>query len=181
MNSKKGFTLIELLVVISIISLLSSIVLASLNTARAKARDAKRLADLHQIALALAFVYDSTGHYPTGDLSGTIGGAANCYTWEVSSQDHAFTPAGLLGTAMPNPPRDPTGTGCNGYWYRYFPPNYFSYRTSDPACLRGMYVLGIPSTMETVSGHMPSSPGPDSCIDPSWNLNTWNYVTQGYE
>lgn len=40
---KKGFTLIELLVVISIISLLSSIVLASLNSAREKGRIAAGL------------------------------------------------------------------------------------------------------------------------------------------
>jgi len=33
---KKGFTLIELLVVVAIISLLSSVVLASLSSARAK-------------------------------------------------------------------------------------------------------------------------------------------------
>jgi prepilin-type N-terminal cleavage/methylation domain-containing protein len=37
-RDKRGFTLIELLVVISIISLLSSVVLASLNTARNKAK-----------------------------------------------------------------------------------------------------------------------------------------------
>jgi len=60
-----GFTLIELLVVISIIGMLSSIVLASLNTARAKARDARRISDLSQIALAMEFFYDSQGRYPT--------------------------------------------------------------------------------------------------------------------
>ena len=42
-KDKKGFTLIELLVVISIISLLSSVVLVSLNTAREKARIASLL------------------------------------------------------------------------------------------------------------------------------------------
>lgn len=38
MKTKRGFTLIELLVVIAIIGLLSSIVFASLSTARAKGR-----------------------------------------------------------------------------------------------------------------------------------------------
>ena len=42
MKIQKGFTLIELLVVISIIGLLASGVLASLNSARMKARDAKK-------------------------------------------------------------------------------------------------------------------------------------------
>ncbi len=63
LNNKSGFTLIELLVVISIIGLLSSIVLTSVNSARAKARDARRKSDLHTIQLALELYYDKYGTY----------------------------------------------------------------------------------------------------------------------
>lgn len=62
----KGFTLIELLVVISIISLLSSIVLSALNSARHKADDAWRLATLNNIQTALELYYQDHGYYPFG-------------------------------------------------------------------------------------------------------------------
>ena len=62
--SQRGFTLIELLVVIAIIGLLSSVVLASLNTARAKARDARRLSDMRQFSIALQLYFDDNLHYP---------------------------------------------------------------------------------------------------------------------
>ncbi len=64
-NSQKGFTLIELLVVIAIIGILSSVVLASMNTARKKARDARRQADLKSLQLALESYYDTNSAYPT--------------------------------------------------------------------------------------------------------------------
>jgi len=64
-NRNRGFTLIELLVVIAIIGILSSVVLASLNSARQKSRDARRISDVKQLQLALEMYYDSNNGYPT--------------------------------------------------------------------------------------------------------------------
>ncbi len=70
MRKNKGFTLIELLVVIAIIGILASIVLASLNSARKKGRDARRVADIKQLQLALEMYFDSSNNqYPTGDIA----------------------------------------------------------------------------------------------------------------
>lgn len=60
----RGFTLIELLVVIAIIGMLSSVVLSSLNGARQKARDARRLADFKQLQAALELYYSDNVAYP---------------------------------------------------------------------------------------------------------------------
>ena len=61
---ERGFTLIELLVVIAIIGLLSSIILASLNTARAKGRDAQRISNVQSLKLAMELYYDANNTYP---------------------------------------------------------------------------------------------------------------------
>lgn len=66
MTTRRGFTLIELLVVIAIIGILSSVVLASLNSAREKSRDAKRVSDIKQLQLALELHFDAVGEYPEG-------------------------------------------------------------------------------------------------------------------
>ena len=55
---KSGFTLIELLVVVAIIGILASVVLASLNTARAKGADAAIKANLANIRAQAEIVYD---------------------------------------------------------------------------------------------------------------------------
>lgn len=62
-KEQQGFTLIELLVVIAIIGILSSVVLASLNSARQKSRDARRISDVGQIQLALELYFDDNQEY----------------------------------------------------------------------------------------------------------------------
>lgn len=62
MRNKKGFTLIELLVVIAIIGILSAIVLASLNSARTKATDAKVQGQMASIRAAAEIAYNGTNY-----------------------------------------------------------------------------------------------------------------------
>lgn len=105
----KGFTLIELLVVIAIIGLLASIILASLNTAQQKGRDARRISDLKEVQLALELFYDSTGNYP-------IQGSALSATPSASS-----LPSGLAPTYISQLPTDPSqpSSGSSAYYYQY--------------------------------------------------------------
>ncbi|MDE2213040.1 MAG: prepilin-type N-terminal cleavage/methylation domain-containing protein [Patescibacteria group bacterium] len=97
----RGFTLIELLVVIAIIAILASIILASLNTARSKSRDARRVSDLQQVALALELYNNDNNGYPS------VSAASN-----ISALSSALVPNYI--SAMPS---DPTNSGTYVYLY----------------------------------------------------------------
>lgn len=104
-SEKRGFTLIELLVVIAIIGLLASIVLASLNSARKKSRDARRLADLKQIQNAMElYANDNGGTYPDVAAAGT----AEAIT--------TLAAAGLGTSFIPAIPDDPLGGTVHYHW-----------------------------------------------------------------
>lgn len=79
---QRGFTLIELLVVIAIIGLLASVVLVSLNSARAKSRDAKRASDIRQFASALEMYYNDN---PSVGYPSTLGPLVPNYMATVPS------------------------------------------------------------------------------------------------
>lgn len=66
MNFKKGFTLIELLVVIAIIGILASVVLASLNNARTKGKDASIFSSLSATRAQAELYYATNNNYGTG-------------------------------------------------------------------------------------------------------------------
>lgn len=127
-SSKKnlGFTLIELLVVISIIGLLSVIVLASLNTARAKGRDAGRIATMIQLRNALELYRTTYGQYPTYYPVGTVGpgwlgeyfGMNNgSFVTQGASNGSTLLP-GLIPTYIRSFPTNPPNP--NNYIFLYY-------------------------------------------------------------
>ncbi len=85
--NKRGFTLIELLVVIAIIGILASIVLVSLNGARGKGRDAKRVAEMQQMfrAIELVGTDNSTGF--SGCATAGYNVASDCTSPALSQFD----------------------------------------------------------------------------------------------
>lgn len=83
-TTRQGFTLIELLVVIAIIGILAAVVLASLNTAREKSRNASYLSQVREYQKALELHYSQNGSYPVTGIAtwaciGTGHQNARCY------------------------------------------------------------------------------------------------------
>lgn len=118
-NKKQtGFTLIELLVVIAIIGLLASVVLLALNSARAKARDAKRATDVRQMATALEVYFNDYGAYPVLATAGSLSTA----TWTSAYTNY-------IGT-IPTPPTPADGS-CNASGTTQ-PNNNYLYTSASP-------------------------------------------------
>jgi prepilin-type N-terminal cleavage/methylation domain-containing protein len=141
-NNKNGFTLIELLVVISIIGLMSSLAVVSLNSARIKARDALRKADMAQMRTALSLYYMDNNSYPicgtitpnppdygatvgeTGDIANPSASAGSwCYIHIL--KDELTKGSRPILPEMPVDPRNrnnssaPPPAGDDTYIYRY--------------------------------------------------------------
>lgn len=112
-SKERGFTLIELLVVIAIIGILSSIVMVSLGGAKAKGRDARRIADMKTIQVALDLYYNDNQMYPWNiyTTTGTVApqtGLSPAYLSVVPTDPGAsVTPATCANS--------PTSAGCYTY------------------------------------------------------------------
>lgn len=112
----KGFTLIELLVVVAIIGILASVVLSSLNDARARARDARRLSDIQSFQTALEVYNLDNGRYPITSWASSNGAGA----WStLESQLGVSLPVDPLNTAVSTSSAAAVSAGDN-YVYSYF-------------------------------------------------------------
>ena len=106
----RGFTLIELLVVIAIIGILSSVVLASLNTARGKGADAAIKGNLNNSRAQAELFYDPTGSYDgvctagANNINTIVLGAARVLAAAnvlgADAQAFVYNPAGGAGSAV---------------------------------------------------------------------------------
>ena len=166
-----GFTLIELLVVVSIISLLSSIVLSSINSARAKGRDARRKEDLVQLRTAIYSYYLDHNAYPAGLLAGAWNG--------VSTGSGCGTPADGSG--------DGTTSGARAY-IQGLTPTYIATLPYDPletpgaaVCTGYLYYSNL-TDYKFMIANTPESPIPlgQQFADPARAPKTWAIYSEGY-
>ncbi len=141
--STKGFTLIELLVVIAIIGMLSSVVLASLNSARAKGRDARRMADIKQMQLAIEMFYHDNNRYPGETWCDSSVGACNSVcpcgddSWDTSS---TFYTELVGGGYIPSLSEDPINNSSYYYYYEPDGQKYFIRATLENSGTWGVCV-----------------------------------------
>jgi prepilin-type N-terminal cleavage/methylation domain-containing protein len=144
MKNKKGFTLVELMVVMSIISLVSSLVFASVNTARARARDSARYSAVQQMRNAIELHITKYGYAPLmGKDEECQAGGYGEYDCSAREFDHDGS-TGIrnenwialeneLKEFIPRLPKDPCGTNCSSAetTYRF---NYIAPRTLEVMC-----------------------------------------------
>lgn len=126
-KKEKGFTLIELLVVVAIISLLSSVVMTALNSARVKARNARRLADIN--TLATAFTLSYVNSWPDS-ASNWACVSTECYEgW--AGYPSQTTVTNFLTPSLPTFPSDPRGGSRGHGGYLYLGPNVWTHSGSS--------------------------------------------------
>ncbi|MCU0679963.1 MAG: type II secretion system GspH family protein, partial [Planctomycetes bacterium] len=165
-----AFTLIELLVVIAIIAILTTLSVLALQSAREKARNSKRIADIKQLKTALELYYNDANGYPPA--SAFVTGSALSYTDSQSGQVNTY-----INQIPSSPiPADGDCTQQN---------NSYSYSSANPSTYTLSYCLGgntqsIPdginiATPAQLYSLAQSQSGNESCTDTTWTPDPSTY------
>lgn len=119
---KRGFSLIELVVVIGIIGLLTVTSIVGLTNQQKRSRDARRIADMGSVAIALENYRGLKNSYPKSCDSVASCGNAGAYFVVLDNSHNEVTKLvteGLLNTLPRDPKPAATGTQkfCTNYAY----------------------------------------------------------------
>lgn len=145
-NTQTGFTFIELLIAVSVLTLLTASILATIAITQKNSRDAERIGAIRQIQVALEIYFIRNGVYPDGDTDGT-GGWDTPGDGDFISELTQYDP---LLAQFGDPVLDTAG---GNFRYHRFPAGSFGCPIEQGA----FYVLGI-GDMETSRGDHPLSP-----------------------
>jgi len=106
-NKKQGFTLIEMLVVVAIIGMLGSLIFGGLiSSSRAKARDAKRIADIANMQSVFELYYTKFAFYPEPQSD-----------WAAFTQVLVSPETGIGISKLPKDPLDNKSSTNRSYMY----------------------------------------------------------------
>nr|MCU0680529.1 prepilin-type N-terminal cleavage/methylation domain-containing protein [Planctomycetota bacterium] len=168
-----AFTLIELLVVIAIIAIIATLSVLALQSAREKARDAKRIADIKQLKTALELYYNDANGYPPA--SAFVAGETLSYTDPQSGQVKTYI------NNIPSAPI-PADGDCT------LQNNSYAYDSSNPSTYTLNYCLGnnnqgIPKGLNTATPAQlyslaENQSGGGSCTDTIWTPDSSNLCGQ---
>ncbi|MEI7452184.1 MAG: FISUMP domain-containing protein [Candidatus Falkowbacteria bacterium] len=156
----RAFTLIELLVVIAIIGILATMATIALQSARAKSRDARRVADVKQMQTALELFFNDQNRYPTASelAAGSI----------YSTSTNGTT---TYMAIIPTPPT-PADNGCSSSDNN----KYFYSPSGDGTSYTISYCLGGPVGGMPAGGHCASPAGINMPGDCGWIKDGGFYV-----
>jgi prepilin-type N-terminal cleavage/methylation domain-containing protein len=105
--NQKGFTLIELLVVVAIIGILAATILASLGSARSRARISRAQSEMSSMRAAAELVYSSQQSYEDvfvdtdsgmANLVASVDNIANSINEQIASNNQAWAFSAEFGT-----------------------------------------------------------------------------------
>ena len=129
-RSTSGFTLIEVLIMLAIIGLVGAIALSSIQAAKQRGRDARRIADLVKIKIALQFYLQDNGFLP-GRIDAQNIPVSPQYTESSTRNPTDQTATGIAKCGSGLPTREWSPLGGNGNLQKLIP-NYLPVLPKDP-------------------------------------------------